>query len=388
RLGSSGGVNPSFAVSSTLTNVGVNPVSLAVSDLNADGTVDLAVANSGIVGFDAGNARILTNNGSGTFSNGTVLATGFNPVSIAAARVNADAFDDLITANSQSASISVFLRDPTAVTTVAGGTFLPPRQLPTSPQPTEIVPGGLGNPKDLDNDVAVVCQPPGSPGTVDVFANAGDGSGTLAPSVPLEIGEGVSSLALLDMDNDDDTDIAVLAAGTGPNAGSRVVRVLRNDTANAGTGQLTFALQAGEIVANSPTLIRAGDVNNDGQRDLITVNSTTGTFAARPGEPLPDGTIVAVAGSNETAADGSGPVRGGGDRTVSPIAVIRTAAPPPLCPGDLNGDSVVNTADLVVFLGRFGQSVPAYTLGDLNGNGVVNTADLVIFLGRFGQACP
>jgi T5SS/PEP-CTERM-associated repeat protein len=385
RLGSTGGVSPSFSVANTLSNVGVNPVSLVASDLDANGTTDLAVANSGIVGFDAGNARILPNNGAGTFSNGAVLTTGFNPVSIAVARINGDAFDDLITANSESSNITVFLRDPVAVTTVAGGSFLPPKDLPTSPKPKEIVPGGLGNPKDLNNDVAVICQPQGSPGSVDVFANPGDGSGNLAPSVPLTIGDSVSSLALLDMDNDNDTDIAVLAAGTGANTGTSVIRVLRNDTANAGSGQLIFALQPGEITANSPTLIRAGDVNNDGRRDLITVNSTTGTFAARPGEPLPDGTVAPLAESKD---GGTQPDRGETPRVTNPIAVIRTAAPPPTCPGDLNGDNVVNTTDLVAFLGRFGSTVPAYTLGDLNGDGQVNTTDLVAFLGRFGRTCP
>lgn len=384
RVGNSGGGTPSFAVAATLNNVGVNPVSLVASDLNADGTVDLAVANSGIVGFDPGNARILPNNGSGTFSNGTVLITGFNPVSIAAARINGDTFDDLVTANSESANISVFLRDASALTTVAGDSFLPPRTRPTSPRPVEVVPGGLGNPKDLDNDVAVVCQPQSSPGSVDVFANRGDGSGDLSPSVPLPVGEETSSLALLDMDNDGDTDIATLAAGTGPNAGSRVIRVLRNDSANAGSGQLIFALQPGEITANSPTLIRAGDVNNDGQRDLVTVNSTTGTLAARPGEPLPNGRIARA----DQTANADPFVLAPPDRVVNPIAVVRTATPPPLCPGDLNNDNAVNTADLVAFLGRFGTTVPPYTLGDLNGDGAVNTSDLVVFLGRFGQACP
>ncbi|MFM9958873.1 MAG: FG-GAP-like repeat-containing protein [Phycisphaerales bacterium] len=331
--------------------------------LNADGTVDVAVANSGIVGFDPGNARILTNNGSGAFANATVLTTGFNPVSIAVAHLNGDNFLDLVTANSESSDISVFLRDASALTTVAGTTFLPPRKHETSPRPVEIIPGGLSNPKDLDNDLAVAClgNTPGSGGgTVDVLRNLAPGTGDLAPSVPLPISNVTGSLAVLDMDNDNDSDIAVLAQGTGPNTGANVVRVLRNDTANAGTGQLTFALQPGEISANSPTLIRSGDVNNDGQNDLVTINSGA---ALRPtgGDP---------------------------ERNTNPISVIRTSAPPPLCPGDLNNDNQVNTTDLVAFLGRFGTTVPPYTQGDLNGSGTVNTADLVIFLGRFGQPCP
>ncbi len=62
-------------------------------------------------------------------------------------------------------------------------------------------------------------------------------------------------------------------------------------------------------------------------------------------------------------------------------------APPIPCPPDINHDAVVNTADLAILLGNFGQTVPAFTSGDLNGDGVVNTADLLIMLGAFGTTC-
>ncbi len=65
------------------------------------------------------------------------------------------------------------------------------------------------------------------------------------------------------------------------------------------------------------------------------------------------------------------------------------APPPPPCAGDLNGDRAVNTADLVAFLGQFGQTAsPSGSGADFVADGVVNTADLVFFLGRFGVACP
>ncbi len=57
------------------------------------------------------------------------------------------------------------------------------------------------------------------------------------------------------------------------------------------------------------------------------------------------------------------------------------------CLGNLNADSVVNTADLTLFLSKFGQSVPAYTQGDFNGDATVDTADLTLLLSRFGQSC-
>lgn len=54
------------------------------------------------------------------------------------------------------------------------------------------------------------------------------------------------------------------------------------------------------------------------------------------------------------------------------------------CPADLNGDGNVNSADLALLLGAWGQSgVPA----DINGMGGVNSADLALLLGAWGP-CP
>ncbi len=53
------------------------------------------------------------------------------------------------------------------------------------------------------------------------------------------------------------------------------------------------------------------------------------------------------------------------------------------CVGDINGDNVVNAADLSVLLGAWGTSGP----GNLNGDGIVNAADLSILLGAWGN-CP
>lgn len=62
-------------------------------------------------------------------------------------------------------------------------------------------------------------------------------------------------------------------------------------------------------------------------------------------------------------------------------------AAPPSCFCDLNNDSQINTADLVLFLGRFGQAAALGSLGDINYDGVINTQDLTTFLARFGHAC-
>jgi hypothetical protein len=57
--------------------------------------------------------------------------------------------------------------------------------------------------------------------------------------------------------------------------------------------------------------------------------------------------------------------------------------PTPECPEDINGDGVVNTEDLLILLGNWGNSGD----GDVDNNGVVNTADLLLLLAAWGE-CP
>lgn len=52
--------------------------------------------------------------------------------------------------------------------------------------------------------------------------------------------------------------------------------------------------------------------------------------------------------------------------------------------GNLNGDNIVNNADLLQVLFNFGSSNPD---GDANGDGIVNNADLLLVLFNFGRSC-
>jgi hypothetical protein len=55
------------------------------------------------------------------------------------------------------------------------------------------------------------------------------------------------------------------------------------------------------------------------------------------------------------------------------------------CIADLNGDMIVDTADLGIIINNFGTPGPA---GDLNGDMIVNTADLGTLIGVFGTCTP
>jgi len=56
------------------------------------------------------------------------------------------------------------------------------------------------------------------------------------------------------------------------------------------------------------------------------------------------------------------------------------------CAGNFNNDEVINITDLLILLSLFdcGWDCPD---GDITGDGQVNVADLLAFLGVFGESC-
>jgi len=100
---------------------------------------------------------------------------------------------------------------------------------------------------------------------------------------------------------------------------------------------------------------------------------------------------VAINEQGAVAATGEfGGVADFGDMTLSAAGqdawLATIPAPASGLMGDLNGDGVVNFADLNIVLSAFGSTgVPGMTPGDANGDGVVNFADLNIVLSAFGS---
>jgi hypothetical protein len=88
--------------------VGNAPLSVALGDFNNDGNLDLAVADSGTIGGAAA-VSVLLGNGDGTFQPVVNSAVDGHPYSVAVGDFNGDGFADLVTANSISNNVSVFL---------------------------------------------------------------------------------------------------------------------------------------------------------------------------------------------------------------------------------------------------------------------------------------
>jgi hypothetical protein len=85
---------------------------VAIGDLNADGKLDLAVAN-----FSSGTVSVLLGNGNGTFGAKRDYATGVNPVCVGIGDVNGDGKPDLAVVNYHSGTVTVLLNASRANTT-------------------------------------------------------------------------------------------------------------------------------------------------------------------------------------------------------------------------------------------------------------------------------
>jgi hypothetical protein len=106
-----GGLSPLPAPAPVIA-LGKTPAALAVADLNNDGKLDLAVANSG-----GGDVSVLLGDGGARFAPapGTPVASGgASPSSLAVGDLNGDAKPDLTTVNAGSATVSVLLNSVVA----------------------------------------------------------------------------------------------------------------------------------------------------------------------------------------------------------------------------------------------------------------------------------
>jgi hypothetical protein len=393
-----------FATLTTVNGVATGPRSIAVGDVDGDGDLDFVTAN-----FTTSNVSVRFNGGAGNFTVPTTNpnpAVGTNPTGVALGDVDGDGDLDLLTANNGTSanSVSVRLNDGTGnfgtLVTITGIT-----------RPQALALGDVDGDGDLDlltanlgNSVSVRLNQGGAQGGT---------AGTFAPpatNANITVGSAPRSIVLGDVDADGDLDALVGNAGT--NAVS--VSLLKN----SGTGSFTIpTTNSAFAVGSLPFGLALGDVDNDGDLDLLAANGgTTGTINSvsvrlnQPGLPVitsftpatgPAGTSVTVTGTNlagATAATVNGTAgtvvsSTGGSLTFTVGAGSTTGALTVTTPG---GTSAASTAvftlvylDLTISAGTLGTpiAVPAGTynsitvagpgIAQLTGAVVVNTAVVV-----------
>jgi len=105
------------------------------------------------------------------------------------------------------------------------------------------------------------------------------------------------------------------------------------------------------------------------------------------GDPIPSTQRVFVSGLTNAEGAAIDPLTGdfffstfgGGNRVIRVSGFLGG-----VCVGDLNGDGVVDGADLGILLSNWGTTSGGAAVGDLNGNCVVDGADLGILLANWG----
>jgi hypothetical protein len=361
-LNNGGGV---FSPDSTYP-VGISPGSITAADLDIDGNLDLIVANS-----NSNNVSILSNLGNGTFTPHIDYPVGSRPYSVVSADLDGDGDIDLAGANAESYDVSILLNNGNAV-------FAPQARYPVADYPTCICSGDL----DKDGDIDLVIS---NNLTDQVAVLMNHGNGTFAPYTYFPAGIGPFSAITADVNGNGYLDIIV---GHGDPVASSNISVLLNNCDG------TFSPPSVYTVGNSPLNISAADMDADGDLDLLTSNAGdnnvsylsnhgNGSFSYNEVFPVGNFPVALFA----TDLDGNGSLdlvavnRNSDDLSIL-LSFIR---------GDVNGDGLIDIGDMVYLLNYLYKRGPAAyppASADANCDEAVNVGDVIYLINYLFRGGP
>jgi len=315
---------------------GTAPKSVAVGDFNGDGNQDLVTANSG-----SANVSVMLGTGSGTFSAATSFTVGTTPQSVAVGDFNGDGRQDIVAANYGSNSVSLLLGN-------GAGSFAPKTDTSLGAQTPYML--ALA---DINGDGRQDVVTANVTGSVSILF--GTGSGTFTLSTQFVSGSVPVSVAAGDFNNDGKQDLVVAHSSAG------FVTIM------PGNGDGTFGIFTTFASGPFSASVAVGDLNGDGKQDLAVANSSAGTISV-------------------LAGNGSG-----GFGAATPFTVGTT--PLHVATADLNGDgnldlisanSASNNMSVLTGNGSgsfaaavnygTGTSPNAVAVGDINGDGFQDIA--------------
>jgi hypothetical protein len=389
------------------------PLAVAVGDLNGDGIPDLAVANFGDAGGKDPGVSILLGNGDGTFQTTQSYATGVHSFSLAVSDLNGDGHLDIVMGGDSIVTVLLGNGNGTfgAPACYAAGETSSGRRTPVlvadfnGDGVLDVAAANAASGVNLGDSAAL--------GTVSILLGKGDGTLQAARCFPpgggaLAVadfnGDGIPDLALTNADastvnillgNGNGTFTQSYSVASDANAmtvgdfnGDGIPDLAMADFAGVvsvflGNGDGTFQAALSMAAGNGPNAIAVGDFNGDGKLDIMTTN-----FAVA-GSPRAPGSIHVI-------ENGIRLFLGNGDGTfqvAQAYAIANDSHPNSVAVGDFNGDGILDlavtnldTGLLNIWLGNgdgtfhvarsqsIGPYPQAVTVADFNGDGIPDLA--------------
>ncbi|PWB68989.1 hypothetical protein C3F09_10740 [candidate division GN15 bacterium] len=222
-------------------NIGVCPSSIAASDLDGDGIVDLTTAS-----FFPGTVSVIRNRGDGILETPVQYSFGTACISIAARDLDGDGRIDLAAAGGH---VAIFRN-------IGGGTFANADNIPVGMSPWSVATGNLDS--DDRPDIAVVTY---TSDCVAVLRN--DGTGQYSVTNRISVSEHPNALIAMDFDEDSRLDLAVAAGDH--------VSLLKNDRSD------NFVVQGDIVLGTTLYALAAAELFGNGRPDLAVVGDAPDT---------------------------------------------------------------------------------------------------------------
>ena len=244
-----------------------------LSDVDGDGDLDLAVANSfGSTTNIVLNGGDATGSNTGNFANGGGVTVSSESSSIALADVDGDGDEDLLALSISVGVVMIKLNGGNATGsntgTFSGSGFV----TMGSNSPVSLVLGDI----DGDNDLDLLAANFGS-SSVSVRLN--NGAGSFSGSQSVSVGPSPHEVVLGDVDADGDLDLVTANADFGSGGNTVSTRLNGGDATGSNTG--IFSNGGTVAVGSFPRHLVLGDVDADGDLDVLAANSGDNTVSVR-----------------------------------------------------------------------------------------------------------
>ena len=245
---------------------GMHPQSATIGDVDGDGKPDLIVANQ-----DDGTVSVFrnkSNSGSITvssFDSRVDFSTGSAPSGVAIGDLDGDGKPDLVITNQNSNTVSI-LRNTSTSSSITASSFASKVDFTTGTNPQGVAISDIDG--DGKPDVIVTNL---NSGTVSVFRNTSTSGSITASSfvtkVDFTTGSNPWRVAISDVDCDGKPDLVIA------DFYSNTVSILRNTSTSGSITASSFAPKVGFTTDVSPyNSIAIGDVDSDGKPDLVVTN--------------------------------------------------------------------------------------------------------------------